>query len=69
MDEYDLNKDGSLNVAELGKLFDDAMGFDWASESMKIKEIQNWFEKYDTNKDGKLSIHELGDALNKLEWR
>lgn len=61
---YDANKDGQLDKAEVQKLWNDVVSYDYSGEIVaQVTQAQNWFSQFDTNKDGKLSFGEIAKAL------
>jgi EF-hand domain pair len=67
LDNYDFNKDGTLDENEAKKLWNDIATYDYSGEILaQVGQVQQWIARFDTNRDGKLTLGELLNALNQI---
>ena len=64
-DELDPNKDGHIEVGEIGKHIDDVLP-ESVDKDLKEKALKEVVSTIDTNEDGKVSKQEWLDAMGKI---
>ena len=65
-DAYDKDKSGSLEVAEVSALINDALKHMNQNRQVTIAEVNQFINAVDVNSDGKISKVELFDIFKKV---